>query len=294
MPSVSIFGIGRMGGALAIALNNAGYRVDHLIHRASDTVERIAGALSPDTTITPYDSIPEITSDVILITTADPDIESAALQLKNSVSHAPVVLHASGSLSSDVLVSLARLGCSTGSLHPLVSISDAVSGAESFTDVYFCIEGDERSQIAAADLVRALGGRSFSIQPGRKPLYHAAAVTAAGHITALIDVAIEMLSECGIDPKKAQDVLFPLVKSTVANLETQTPSEALTGTFARADVAAFKRHLSAVEEVAPDDVREIYLLLAERSVELAERNGANAGALQKLREGISIAKRKLE
>jgi hypothetical protein len=41
-------------------------------------------------------------------------------------------------------------------------------------------------------------------------------------------------------------------------------------------------------------IREIYILLGERSIELASANGADRAALEKLRENIAIAKRKPE
>jgi predicted short-subunit dehydrogenase-like oxidoreductase (DUF2520 family) len=110
----------------------------------------------------------------------------------------------------------------------------------------------------------------------------------------LIDTAIEMLTECGVERESAKQILLPLIKSTIANLETQTPAEALTGTFARADIGAFERHLDAMSKNTPRDVVEIYLLLGERSLKLAEANGADASDVQRIRERISIAKEKSE
>lgn len=294
MPSISIIGIGRVGGALALALNDAGYVVDLLVHRGAETVERISSRLSQTTQLADIASIPKIESDIVLITTSDPDITTVAGQLSDTLVERPVVLHTSGSLSSEVLTSLSKMGCPTGSMHPLVSISDAMSGANSFADAYFCIEGDAAALEAAKAIVQSLRGRSFSIEPELKSLYHAAAVTACGHLVALIDTAIEMLTECGIGRESAKDVLLPLIKSTIANLETQTPERALTGSFARADVAAVERHLTSIRKNSPVDVRRIYVLLGERSLKLAEANGADAADIRRIRESISIAKGKSE
>lgn len=294
MRSISIIGIGRVGGALAIALNDAGYEIDRLVHRGTDTVERISARLKPTTGFSELSSASPIKSDIVLITTTDPDIVTVADQLKDVLVARPVVLHTSGSLSSEVLSGLSAIGCPTGSMHPLVSISDAISGATNFADAYFCVEGDPAAANEATAIVESLGGRAFSILPDFKSLYHAAAVTACGHLVAVIDAAIEMLNECGIDRESAKQILLPLIKSTIANLETQTPERALTGTFARADVGAFERHLASMAENSPPDVRDIYLLLGERSLKLAEANGADPADLQKIREGISIAKGKSE
>lgn len=294
MPSVSIFGVGRMGGALAIALTEAGYRIDNLIHRGSGSIKQISDYVAPNTVVTSSAELPRLNSDVILITTEDPEIANASATLARSLDNRPVVLHTSGSLSSDVLANLAEIGCPTGSMHPLVSISDALTGAASFPGVFFCVEGADEAERTAREMVVALAGTPFTIESNKKPLYHAAAVTGAGHVTALFDTAIEMLTKCGVRSQTAQQILLPLLRSTVANLDAQTPHQALTGTFARADVSAFDRHLTAMEGTVSKEVREIYLLLGERSVELAVKNGADPGEVQKLRDSISMAKRKSE
>ena len=293
MPSISIVGIGRVGGALAIALSRSGFVLEYLVYRTSDIPEQVSKLIPPGAVHAPSTSFPQIRSDVVLITTTDPDICSAADMLAARVDHRPVVLHTSGSLSSDVLANLAAIGCPTGSMHPLVSISDAVSGADTFSDAFFCVEGDDDARKAAASIVESLGGRSFSIPSENKALYHAAAVTASGHFVALVDAAIEMLAECGVESRRAQEILLPLIQSTVGNLVSQRPSRALTGTFARADVAALERHIGAMERT-PKAIRDIYLLLGERSLELAASNGAKPEDLQKMRDRISIAKRKSE
>ena len=294
MQSVSIIGIGRVGGALSIALSRAGFTLDHLVHRDGSVAKAISVQLPPNTQFTASTSIPELRSDIVLITTADPDISLVADKLAGILKPGAVVLHTSGSLSSEVLSGLAAKGSFTGSMHPLVSVSDAVSGADNFANVFFCIEGDETALKAARLIVEALGGTAFSIDSKYKPLYHAAAVTACGHLVALIDVAIEMLSKCGVERAAAKEILLPLIESTIGNLKTQTPENALTGSFARADNAAFERHMASIDGTMSPLVRDIYLSLGERSLDLAAAGGADPVELQKLRERISIAKRKPE
>ncbi len=291
--SISIIGIGRVGGALAIALTDAGFDIEYLIYRDPSTVNVVSALLPPTTTLAQWsNSLPEFQSDVVLITTADPDIALIADHLRDRVRTGCVVLHTSGSLSSEVLADLASDGFYTGSMHPLVSVSDAVSGATVFANAFFCIEGDETALKATRSIVESLGGRPFSIEPGKKPLYHAAAVTACGHLVALIDISIQMLSKCGVESSSAKEILLPLISSTLKNVQTQTLEEALTGSFARVDVDAVQRHLSAINKEMADRVRDVYLLLGEQSLDLAASNGGNTADERKLRELISIAKRK--
>ena len=134
-------------------------------------------------------------------------------------------------------------------------------------------------------------GRPFSIATESKTLYHASAVTACGHLVALIDAAVEILTKCGLDEDAAKKTLLPLIKSTVENLEVQTTAEALTGTFARADVATFERHVRALEENVSSEVLEIYLQLGARSAHLAQRQGASPENLKEILNKISLAKK---
>lgn len=290
MQSVSIVGIGRLGGALALALSRSGFLVKNLVFRNSETITRIAGAFSVAPDLLAAKDLVNLETDIIFITTADPDIGLVVAELLKLTRGRPFVFHTSGSLSSDILGELRDIGCKTGSIHPLVSLSDPIRGAESFAGTYFCVEGGVEAVIAAEKIVRSLGGIPFTVETRLKPLYHAAAVMASGHIVALFDAASEVASASGIE--NPAEILLPLVRSTIANLETQKPEQALTGTFARSDVGAFRSHHGLLKENVSDNAIDIYLDLASRSLALAERKGADAEDIASIREGISIAKKK--
>jgi predicted short-subunit dehydrogenase-like oxidoreductase (DUF2520 family) len=113
-----------------------------------------------------------------------------------------------------------------------------------------------------------------------KALYHAAAVTASGHVVALFDIATEMLTRCGLGEREARAILMPLVESTLVNLKEQEPASALTGTFARADVETVRRHLDAIHKETMKDALAAYTLLGKRSLKLAKQRGADAASLE--------------
>lgn len=273
MLSVSIIGMGRVGGALALSLPRDAYVIDKTLGRGDAA---------------------EISSDVVFITTQDAEIAPAARELAGKIKRPAKVFHTSGALASSVLGELKTAGCSVGSMHPLVSVSRADDGPERFRGAYFCVEGDGDAVDVGVQIVKDLGGRPFSIDTRFKTLYHAAAVTAAGHIVALIDAAIEIMTACGLDAATSKDILMPLVASTVRNLETQDTAAALTGTFARADTDTFMRHLTALNDNVSDDLMEIYLLLGERSLELASKQGVSPERIETLRAKVAIAKSKLK
>lgn len=290
MQSVSIIGIGRLGGAFALALSKAGYTVENLVYRSKPGPDDITGRIEPSPHLISFDDLKELGSDIIFITSADPEIGYISTKIVSKVKNNAFVFHTSGSLSSEILSDLAEAGCGTGSIHPLVSISDPIRGSERFAGAYFCVEGRIDAVSIAKEIVRNLDGQAFSIETRFKSLYHAAAVTASGHLVALIDIATEMLSKCGVKTDQAKSILMPLVKSTIENLDNQSSEKALTGTFARADVAAFDRHMEALGHAVSNEVRRIYLELGDRSLDLAEREGL-AQDTRMIRNGIKLAKR---
>jgi predicted short-subunit dehydrogenase-like oxidoreductase (DUF2520 family) len=292
--TVSIIGAGRVGGAFALGLSRGPYKIERLVYRsdparAREIAERIEGL-----EIERIDEARRISSDVVLITTQDSELSHAAKWLAGHIDGSATVYHTSGALSSAIFSGLAAMGCGTGSIHPLVSVSNPGLGLENFRNSYFCLEGDANSIAEAERVVATLGGIPFTIDTQYKTLYHAAAVTACGHLVALFDAAVEMMTKCGLDAVTSKTILMPLVRSTVRNLSERSTGEALTGTFARADVETFVRHLQALNTGVSEELLEIYLLLGERSLELASKQGVSVEKIETLRTKVAIAKSKLK
>ena len=290
---ISIIGAGRLGGALAVALSKKNYTIENLVSRNTDTAGKIAAFIKPKPNILAAEELSKITSELIFITTQDSEIGSVVELLKENLSHQPFVFHTSGALSSEILGELKVAGGRVGSIHPLISISESILGAAQLGDAYFCVEGGAEAVAVGREIVGKLGGKPFLIETKYKTLYHASAVTACGHLVALVDAAIEMLTKCGLNETEARKTLLPLIKSTVENLETQTTAESLTGTFARADVATFEKHLETLQKNVSAEILEIYLLLGARSVHLAEKQGADKANLAKISDKLLLAKTNL-
>ncbi len=289
-PSFSILGSGRLGSALAIALSSAGYHSEAVVTRhlaRARKAARLVGGATLSLSANQLHLLPP--SSIVLIATPDDEISHAAQALadaqKNRVKER-VVLHTSGALSSDVLAPLAATGFKTGSLHPLVSVSDPRTGAVNLRGAFYCIEGDLGATRVARAIVRDLKGRSFSIRATYKPLYHAAAVMTSGHVVALFDLAAEILVRCGLDPGKARRVLRPLLESTVTNLLTGNPASALTGTFARGDLATVQRHLSVLGGSGLSVALDVYRALGVHALELTKKHGADPQTLAKISKAL--------
>ena len=309
---MAIIGAGRLGTALGLALKAAGANIEVVAAKRPSAARRAARAFGPKTLalsavqlsrLSPSQHARLNRCSLVLIATPDDNIAPVTKQLAAILKSKPVrsrdhqsapaarrvVLHTSGALASDVLAPLSSAGFAVGSLHPLVSISEPRSGAELLTQAFFSVEGDPAAVRVGRSIVRDLGGESFTIDSRRKALYHAAAVIASPHMTALLDIAVEMLVLCGLSTTRARRILLPLVESTLANLTTQDPARALTGTFKRGDVSTVQEHLAALGAANLPEALAAYIVLGQRSVSLAKRRNANPAGLDEIMRTLSHA-----
>lgn len=301
---MAIIGAGRLGTALGLALKLIGCKIEVVAAQRSSSSRRAARLFGPETLALSAHQLSRPSRgqierlercSLILITTPDDTIAPVSNLLAKALERnlttgsnqrpsavRRVALHTSGALASDVLKPMRRSGFAIGSLHPLVSISESRSGADLLTHSFFSVEGDAAAVRTGRSIVSDLGGKSFRIDSRHKALYHAAAVTASPHITALFDIALEMLIVCGLRPRQAQKVLLPLVRSTVSNLAIQEPARALTGTFKRGDVSTVQKHLAALKAARLPQALSAYVLLGQRSISMAKKHHPGASGLDEI------------
>lgn len=297
-------GAGRMGTALGLALRRARHHIEVVITKTAPSSRRAAkliGGGAATLAVRQPNNAPAETvrrlfqSDLLLISTPDDALKAVAARLADTIRRAGAgsgkaqrfALHTSGAVSSEVLAPLRALGFAVGSLHPLVSVADAAASQDPFRGAHFCVEGDRAATRVAASLVKELGGLPFTISSEAKPLYHAAATVTSGHVTALFDLATEMLQECGLTKRRARQILAPLLKSTAANLDAQSPAEALTGPFARGDVATIGKHLAAMKAKKMTEAADLYVTLGLRAAKLAESTKRNRRSAKDIKTLLS-------
>ena len=277
-----------------MALPEDRYQIVNLVARNTEHASKISSEISAKPRVLSQSEFQKLEEDIIFITTQDVEIKDVARKLAEfKPQKETFVYHTSGSLSSSVMEELSGAGYCIGSIHPLVSISDSRIGSKRFRDAFFCVEGDDRAVELTNEIVDNLGGKSFSIETKNKALYHASAVTACGHLVALLDTAFRMFSKCGVDETQSKEILMPLIKSTLCNLEEQTSAEALTGTFDRVDIETFERHLETMKPKLSNDDINVYLRLGMQSLNLVEEDSANTERFLKMKRKLLAEEKSL-
>jgi predicted short-subunit dehydrogenase-like oxidoreductase (DUF2520 family) len=233
--TIAIVGRGRLGPALAAALDAAGRRVLGPLGRGADG----AGA------------------DVVLLCVPDAEIRAAARAV--TTREGLIVGHCSGATGLDVLRPHEALG-----LHPLMTVTHAgatLAGAG-------CAIGGStlRALHVAESLAAAVGMRPFPVADDDRAAYHAAASIASNFLVTLEAAAERVAATAGV-PRAA---LVPLVRTAVENWAALGAEEALTGPIARGDDAVVARQRMAVAARAPDLIG-LFDALADATRDLARR-----------------------
>jgi predicted short-subunit dehydrogenase-like oxidoreductase (DUF2520 family) len=233
---LAIVGRGRVGCALAAALERARYEVFGPLGREADG--RCTAGRPPD---------------VVLLCVPDSQIADAAAY----IAPGPLVGHCSGASNLAVLAPHEAF-----SLHPLMTVT--AEGAD-FAGAGAAIAGSTpRALSVANELARALDMRPVEIAERDRPAYHAAASIASNFLITLEASAERIARAVGLEHEQ----LVPLVRATVENWARLGPERALTGPVARGDEATVARQRAAVAETAPD-LLPLFDALVEATRELA-------------------------
>ncbi len=276
--ALAIIGAGRVGRALGRRLHELGWKIGAVVTRNEASARKAArfigagkacAALSHDV----------LASRVILISTPDdviPDAAQELARLGGEELRGKIVLHTSGALSAAVLLPLRKCGAATGSMHPLQSFSGVA--VPSLEGKVFAIEGDPPAVRCARQIVRALGGLPVQIAGSSKPLYHAAAAFAAGHVLAIEEASVQLLMLAGMKRVEAVRALLQLTRQVLDNFERLGPSAAWTGPLARGDFGVVATHTAAMRRL-PREFLGAYTALNDLAtlVLLSEPSGMRAG-----------------
>jgi predicted short-subunit dehydrogenase-like oxidoreductase (DUF2520 family) len=132
---------------------------------------------------------------------------------------------------------------------------------------------------AARRLAKALQGQVFLVPPDVREFYHAACVVASNHFTTLLWVLETMYRTVAPRGRDFIGVFAPILKASLANVQSTSPGEALTGPIARGGFETVARHLEALQQHAPETV-PMYRALSLETVRLAAAHGMLTQARQ--------------
>ena len=278
--SLCLVGAGRAGTAVAAGLKGAGHTVVGVASRTARSAKTAAEGLGAE--VVDVEALPP--SDVVLLGVPEPALESVGATVAERIAPGTVVWHLAGAAGIVPLKAVARLGGSRCALHPVQAFPDADAGLARLPGSAWgltCDDGirDWATTVATEDL----GGRVFELAEEDRPVWHAAAVTAASGAIAIMSLGERLLASIGVDA--AGEVLGPLAGASVANAAARGATASLTGPAVRGEWATVSAHVRALEAAAPDLV-EPYREATRLILRVAE--GAGKVSAEARREAAAV------
>jgi predicted short-subunit dehydrogenase-like oxidoreductase (DUF2520 family) len=270
-PALNIIGCGKVGRVLGRLWSEAGaFEMRDVLNRSAGSAERAVAFIGAGRPVADLTGLRP--ADVYLIGVPDDAIETCCdrLAAAGHPSAGGVVFHCSGAQPATILGAAAARGAGIASAHPVASFADADSIAASFAGTFCCVEGDAAAVKAVAAAFGRIGARILEIDGASKLLYPAGSVFAAGHLVALLDVALQTYARAGIPRATALELMEPLVRGSVGNVFGKGTAAALSGPVVRGDRALIARQQAALYAWnAP--VGELYRQLTSFATALAQQ-----------------------
>jgi predicted short-subunit dehydrogenase-like oxidoreductase (DUF2520 family) len=214
------------------------------------------------------DHLPE--SDLVLLGVPDRAIHELAARLAVAVRPGAIVCHFAGSLGIGPLDALpAKVG--RAALHPVQTCPDPETAIVRLPGSAWGVTCSEELREWAFALVEGdLRGHPVAVAEEVRPLWHAASVTTANGVAALLAAGEAMLAAAGIaDPV---GVLGPLAAGAVANArEGGGGGATLTGPVVRGETDIVGGHLEAIARLAPG-LESAYRAVSRSIIDSARRS----------------------
>ncbi|PKM83899.1 MAG: DUF2520 domain-containing protein [Firmicutes bacterium HGW-Firmicutes-13] len=272
MEVIGIVGAGNVGITLGVSLKERGYNIAGVISRTHESAQRGADIIGTKGYTEIFPLLKE--ANVIFITTPDRIIAEACKAIADSggFKEGDIVIHTSGSHSSEILSPAREKGAAVLSVHPLQTIPGPEAGIRNLPGSYFAVEGDERGLPFVRKVIDDLNGHLLEIPTEMKPLYHASACVVSNYFVGIVRLGLSMMENIGVDKDSALAALLPLIQGTMQNIEKVGVPEGLTGPIARGDYSTIRDHLEVMRKSMPEIV-PLYVELGKFTVKVALEKG---------------------
>ncbi|MDP2730692.1 MAG: DUF2520 domain-containing protein [Dehalococcoidales bacterium] len=269
MLKLGFIGAGTVGTALAIRLSEKGYQVVAVSSRSQSSAEKLAQAIKGCHAVNSNQAVADA-AELVFITTPDGAIPLVASEVKWHAGQN--VAHCSGADSTATLEPARKAGARVGAFHPLQTFASVQQAIDNIPGSTFAIEAKEPLLTSLKEMTDALNGRWIELKAGDKVAYHAAAVIACNYLVTLVKLATDLWQTFNVPTNEASRALLPLLRGTINNIENVGIPQCLTGPIARGDSGTIKKHLDALEKVAPS-VLSTYRELGRQTIPIALAKG---------------------
>lgn len=262
---IGFIGAGKAGVTLGSYFLSKGLEISGYFSRTMDSAlfaARITGSSA-------FSSLKELIehSDILIISTPDDVLPGLWSKLRKLELTGRIVVHLSGSLSSDIFEGIGQKGASGYSVHPMFAFSGRDGSFDGLQDAFFTLEGPDERMEEVRELFHTTGNRTLVIETEHKTRYHASNVMVSNLVIALISSGCGSFEKCGIAEADPLEALLPLIRFNIENISAKGLAGALTGPAERNDVNTVRKHLDVLDE----EEKALYILLTKKLATLARK-----------------------
>lgn len=273
-PALCFIGAGRVGSVLAHHFSKSDFSVRGIIEKNAARHPALR-ELFPQVEIK-SSLAPEIISqsNMIFIAVQDDSLKQVGetiVRLGIDLSEKSFA-HTSGAYSSEILTPLKKGSGSIASAHPIYSFGSGEPASISLEKVYFDLEGDAAAVEQLKNLFKRTGIKFIEITPKQKLAVHVASVFYSNYFVGLAHIAHEIMRESQFPEAHLWEPFVPLIESTLANLSSDGPANALTGPIKRGDILTVEKHLTYLKSHNPKSV-PVYIQMARTIAKIASLPG---------------------
>jgi predicted short-subunit dehydrogenase-like oxidoreductase (DUF2520 family) len=184
----------------------------------------------------------------------DDAISTILSKLKNIA-----IVHTSGSIGMDIF----ELNFSDfGVFYPLQTFNTYIE--LTISEIPFCIEGNSKAfEKQLVEIAKNLSSNVITMNSAQRQQLHIAAVFANNFSNHMYSIADDLLTEEDIDFK----VLLPLIKQTIAKINTNKPKAIQTGPAKRKDIKIMQKHINLIQQ---EDIKELYQKISNNIIKTHE------------------------
>lgn len=246
---VVIIGSGNVASVLAKLIVENGHELLMLVGRNAFAAKALAQKYNAHYSSS-FNQINQ-NADIYIVSISDHAVEQVVKEIKIPVDK--IVVHTTGSLPIEILKDVSE---NYGVLYPLQSIRKEIKQTP---DIPFFIDSNtESTKKYIADFAKTLSPLVSEADDEQRIKLHIAAVFVSNFTNYLFAVANDFCAKENI----AFKYLLPLMKETVARLQTQSPQNVMTGPAVRKDENTIEKHLQILQKYP--EIKNLYQLLTEK------------------------------
>jgi len=251
MKNIILVGSGNVATHLGIALQNCNYKIIQVYSRSIEKAKKLAQKLNTNFT---NDLTQLKTADLIIVSVNDDAISTVLSKLKNTA-----IAHTSGSIGMDVFEPNFS---DFGVLYPLQTFNKEIELV--ISEIPFCIEGNSKAfEKELIEIAKKLSSNVITMNSEQRKKLHIAAVFACNFSNHMYSIADDLLAEKDVDFK----ILLPLIKQTIAKLNTNKPKKVQTGPAIRKDMHVIEEHINLIQQ---EDIKELYQKISNSIIKTHE------------------------